>query len=107
MHALTLQYLRDHPETWLEEAEGGDVAVVEENGRPLFMMLPLQKQPSTFAIAAALYAQGVLSGLAAGRLCGMDRFAFYQSLSDAGLSVVDYSAEEWAEELQLVQQLHG
>jgi predicted HTH domain antitoxin len=104
MHTYTLTELPQHRTDVLNDSQSGKLAVVIDEGRPIFLAVPFDdamvKRGLNLDLAIKLYDEEVLSLGRAAELAGMNRIAFMNLLGEMGIPVVRYSPEELQEELK-------
>ncbi len=109
MQSFTIRDLRERPGDLSREAEKGHLTLVTRHGHPLFVGVPftdvlLQNGVNT-ALAENLFKNSALSLGKAAALANMSIAEFAEYLSQLGIPVVDYPADELEEELHIFEQL--
>ncbi len=103
MQAFSIRDLRERTGELSREAEKGNMALLTKHGRPMFVSLPftenLLRQGVLVALAENLYQSGSLSIGKAAKIADQSIAEFSEHLSRLGIAVVDYSADELADEL--------
>jgi prevent-host-death family protein len=103
MDSFSIRDLRERTGELVRDAEAGRLSVVTKHGRPVFVAVPfddaLLEQGVNVALAAKLYADGVVTLSRAARVAGVSTEAFIEKLGLLGVPVVDYPADELDREL--------
>ncbi|MGD2062977.1 MAG: type II toxin-antitoxin system prevent-host-death family antitoxin [Nitrospirota bacterium] len=103
MDSFSIRDLRERTGELVRDAEAGRLSVVTKRGRPVFVAVPfdeaLLEQGVNVALAAKLYADGVVTLSRAARVAGVSTEAFIEKLGLLGVPVVDYPPDELDEEL--------
>lgn len=103
MDTFTVRDLRERTGELVRGFEAGELQLLTKRGRPLAVGVPLDEtlleQGVHVALATALFKSGVVSIGKAAELSGLSIEALAQHLSDQGIPVVDYPAEELLDEL--------
>jgi len=103
MDSFTIRDLRERTGDLVRDAEAGRLSVVTKWGRPIFVAVPfddaLLEEGVNVALAAKLYADGVVTLNRAARVAGVSAEAFIEKLGLLGVPVVDYPPEELDTEL--------
>lgn len=103
MQSFTLRDLRERPGELSREAEQGHPALVTRHGHPLFVSVPFSEQLVQHgvhtALAESLFKQHAISLGKAAKLAHMSIAEFTSHLSQLGIPVVDYDADELEQEL--------
>ena len=104
---FTIRDLRERTGALTRDAESGRLSLVTKRGRPLFVAVPFTdevlREGVGFPLAMELYREGVLTTVRAATLAGMGLAEFLEALSDLEIPVVDYSAEELADEVAALE----
>lgn len=104
MHTYTLTELPQQRTAVLDDSRSGRLAVVIDDGRPVFLAVPFDeamlKRGLNLDLAIKLYDEDVLSLGRAAELAGMNRIDFMNLLGEMGIPVVRYSPEELQQELE-------
>jgi predicted HTH domain antitoxin len=104
MHTYPLSELTQHRADVLNDSQSGQLAVVTDEGRPIFLAVPFDeamvKHGLNLDLAIKLYDEDVLSLGRAAELAGMNRIDFMNLLGEIGIPVVRYSPEELQQELE-------
>lgn len=100
-----------HPDRLLSEVRGGEIALVTQDGEPVFMAVPmganLDAQKVRLEIAVSLFDREQVSiGVASG-IAGLAISEMIDELGRRRIAVVRYSGEELAEELKHFRGLSG
>ena len=103
MGAISIEQLLKRPAMLIEEAEGGQVAIVTKDGRPLFLMVPyderLANEDVHVAVAVRLYENEVISLGRAAKIAGLSVGELIVRLAALNIPVARYSPEELEREL--------
>ncbi len=103
METFTIRDLKERTGKLVSDAEAGQLSLVTNHGRPLFVAVPVDEtllaQGVDLALAAKLYSEEVLSLGRAARLAGLSIEAFIEKLGAMGVAVADYSPAELNDEL--------
>ena len=104
MHTYTLSELPQYRAEVLNDSQSGKLAVVTDEGRPVFLAVPFDdamvKRGLNLDLAIKLYDDEVLSLGRAAELAGMNRIDFMNLLGEMGIPVVRYAPGELQEELK-------
>ncbi|WP_459871269.1 UPF0175 family protein [Endothiovibrio diazotrophicus] len=104
---FTIRDLRERTGELTRDAEAGRLSLVTKRGRPLFVAVPFTdevlKEGVGFPLAMQLYQEGVLTSVRAAGLAGMGLAEFLEALSELEIPVADYSAEELADEIAVLE----
>ena len=107
MQAFSIRDLRERTGELSQEAEKGNIALITKHGYPLFVSLPftenLLKDNINAVLAESLYRTGSISIGKAAKLANQSIAEFSEYLSQLGIPVIDYSAEELEDELDYLQ----
>lgn len=107
IETFTIRDLRERTGALTRDAESGHLSLVTKRGRPLFVAVPFTeevlKEGIGFPLAMQLYQEGVLTTARAAALADMGLGEFMEALSELDIPVVDYSAEELAEEIAALE----
>jgi predicted HTH domain antitoxin len=111
MGSIPVERFLEHPDRFLSEAQGGEIALVTQDGEPVFMAVPmgasLDARKVRLEIAVSLFDREQASiGVAAG-IAGLAISEMIDELGRRRIPVVRYSKEEFAEELKHVRGLSG
>jgi len=100
---FSVRDLRERIGDLTRDAESGRLSLVTKRGRPLFVAVPfseeLLKEGVGFSLALDLYREGDITAARAARIADLSVAEFLEEVSRLEIPVVDYSAEELAEEL--------
>lgn len=101
---FSVRDLRERIGDLTRNVESGRLSLVTKRGKPLFVAVPcseeLLKEGVGFSLALELYRAEAVTAVRAARLADMPVAKFLEKVSHLGISVVDYEAEELAEELK-------
>ena len=111
MGSIPVEQFLEHPDRLLSEAQGGEIALVTQDGEPIFMAVPmgasLDARKVRLEIAVSLFDREQVSiGVASG-IAGLAISEMIDELGRRRIPVVRYSKEEFAEELKHVRGLSG
>ena len=102
--ALSARELRNSSGTLLREAEAGRLSIITKHGRPAAVAVPFDGQLLEFGVhihlAVRLFEQRLVTLAQAAKLAGQSIEEFLDVLKASNVDVVDYPAEELAEELK-------
>jgi predicted HTH domain antitoxin len=111
MGSISVEQFLEHPDKLLSEAQGGEIALVTQDGEPVFMAVPMGASLDTrkvrLEIAASLFDREQVSIGVASRIAGLSISEMIDELGRRGIPVIRYAAEELAEELKYVRGLTG
>ena len=111
MGSISVKQFLEHPDQLLSEAQGGEIAVVTQNGEPVFMAVPmgagLDSKKVRLEIAVSLFDREQISVGVASRIAGLSISEMIDELGRRRIPVVRYSEEEFAEEMKYVRGLTG
>ena len=103
MKTFSVRDLRERSGELSLAAEQGELSLVTKHGHPLFVSVPftskLLETGVHTALAMSLFKTGALSSGKAAKLCNVSKARFLEIASAQGIAVVDYAAEELANEL--------
>ena len=103
MQSFGIRHLRENIGSYTAEAEAGTISVITRNGTPLTVNIPfdeiLLKLGVHKALAVKLYQKNVLTLSKAAQLAETPIDQFVAILGAAGISVMDYDAEDLQREL--------
>lgn len=103
MHTFSIRDLSERSGELTREVKAGHLALVTDEGEPLFVSVPfdetLVRAGVHVALAVNLFKSGELSSGQAAELARRPKLAFLEYLSRLGIPVVDYPAEELQAEL--------
>lgn len=111
MVSIPVEQFLEHPDTLLSEAQGGEIALVTQDGEPVFMAVPmganLDARKLRLEIAVVLFDRERISlGVASG-IAGLPISEMIDELGRREIPVVRYSKEELAKELKHFRGLSG
>ena len=108
---LPVEQFLEHPDGLLSEAQGGEIALVTRDGKPVFMAVPmgasLDARKVRLEIAVSLFDREQVSIGVASAIAGLAISEMIDELGRRRIPVVRYSKEEFAEELKRVRGLSG
>ena len=111
MGSISVKQFLEHPDRLLSEAQGGEIAVVTQDGEPVFMAVPmgagLDPKKVRLEIAVSLFDREQISVGVASRIAGLSISEMIDELGRRRIPVVRYSEEEFAEEMKYVRGLTG
>jgi predicted HTH domain antitoxin len=111
MGSISVEQFLEHPDRLLSKAQGGEIALVTQDGEPVFMAIPmgagLEAEKVRLDIAISLFGKEQISIGVAARIAGLSISEMIDELGKRQVPVVRYSAEELAEELKYARSLTG
>jgi prevent-host-death family protein len=103
MQTFNIRDLSQHTRELVRDAEAGNLSVVTNHGRPVFVALPMSQhllETGVFeALALKLYTDGVLSLSRAADVAGQPVERFLESLASEGIDAVSYAPEDLDDEM--------
>lgn len=104
MEAYTIRDLRNRTGDLIRGAESGELSLVTKHGQPVFVAVPfneaLLKSGVQRSLAAHLFAEGHMTLVQAAKLAGISASEMLDELASRNITVVDYSEDELADELE-------
>lgn len=111
MGSVSVEQFLEHPDRLLSEAEGGEIAVVTQDGEPVFMAVPMGALVDAgkvrLEIAISLFDTEQISIGVAARLAGLSIGEMIEELGRRQIPVARYSEAEFAEEMKYVRGIAG
>jgi predicted HTH domain antitoxin len=111
MRSISVEQFLERPGRLLSKVQGGQIALVTEDGKPVFMAVPmgasLDAQEVRLELAVALFDREQVSIGVACDIAGLAISNMIDELGRRRIPVARYSKEEFAEELQHVRGLSG
>jgi predicted HTH domain antitoxin len=111
MGSISVEQFLAHPDKLLSDAQGGEVAVVTQDGKPVFMAVPmganLDNQSVRLELAISLFDGEHVSIGVASHIAGLSVSEMIDELGRRQIPVARYSKEELAEEMKYVRGLVG
>jgi predicted HTH domain antitoxin len=111
MGSISVEQFLAHPDKLLSEAKGGEIALVTQDGEPVFMAVPmgasLDSQGVRLELAVSLFERELVSIGVASRIAGSSIVDMIDELGRRRIPVVRYSGDEFAEEMKHVRRLAG
>ena len=111
MESISVEQFLEHPDKLLADAQGGEIAVVTQDGAPVFMAVPmgesLDSQRVRLELAVSLFDRDLVSIGVASRIAGFSVGEMIDELGRRRIPVARYSEEEFAEEMKHVRGLAG
>lgn len=105
MDIFTVRDLRERTGELIRDAENGRLSLVTKHGRPAFIAVPFNERLVELglqkALASMLFEEGILSISLAAKVAGVSLEEFLDVLSSAGVSAVNYPADEIDEEMMV------
>lgn len=102
MKIFNMNYMRDHVDQLIQEAEAGRLSIVTNDGKPLFVAVPFDESVLRVgvyvALAVELFAGRQITLVQAAHLAGVSASEMIDILAEKKIPVVDYSGEELIEE---------
>lgn len=109
MGSISVEQFLENPDKVLSDARGGELAVVTQDGEPVFMAVPMGASldsPSVrLELAVTLFARDQMSIGVASRIAGLSISEMIDELGRRRIPVVRYSEEDFAEEMKYVRSL--
>jgi len=103
LDVFTIRDLRQRSGELVREAEEGRLSLITKHGRPAILALPFDERLLSFgvnrALALHLVEAGQVSLSQGARIAGLSLEDFIALLGQAGVTAVDYDAEELEQEL--------
>ena len=111
MGSIPVEQFLEHPDRLLSEAQGGEIALVTQDGEPVFMAVPvgaiIDARNFRLEMTVCVFDREKVSiGVASG-IAGLAISEMIDELGRRRIPVVRYSKEEFAEELKHVRGLSG
>jgi predicted HTH domain antitoxin len=104
MKVFTTADLQRRANQIVQTAEAGELSLVTEGERPIFLAMPFSQDIVELGLAQALaiklYQENVLSVEKAAKLAGITLEAFVERLGGLGIAAVDYPPVELHKELK-------
>ena len=111
MGSISVEQFLDHPDKLLSDAQGGEIAIVTQDGEPVFMVVPmgakLDSRSVRLELAVSLFDRDQISIGVAARISGLSIPDMIDELGRRRIPVARYSSEEFAEEMKYVRSLAG
>ena len=111
MGSISVENFLEHPDKLLSDAQGGEIAIVTEDGEPVLMAIPigasLDSQRVRLELAVSMFDRELVSIGAAARIAGSTIGEMVDELGRRRIPVARYSEEEIAEEMKYVRGLAG
>ena len=111
MESILVKQFLEHPDKLLSDAQGGEIAVVTQDGEPVFMAVPMGASidsPSVrLELAVYLFDREQVSIGVASRIAGLSIGEMIDELGRRSISVARYSGKEFAGEMKYVRGLAG
>ena len=111
MGSITVENFLEHPDRLLSDAQGGEIAIVTENGEPVLMAIPigatLDSQRVRLELAVSMFDRELVSIGVAARIAGSTIGEMIDELGRRRIPVARYSQDEFAEEMKHVRGLAG
>ena len=103
MQAFSIRDLRERSGELSREVEQGNLSVVTKHGNPLFVTVPFSQELLSHGIhvilAVKLFAEGNISIGKAAKVAKMGIAEFTEHLSEQGIPIVDFTEEEFDQEM--------
>lgn len=107
--SISVEQFLAHPDTLLSDARSGAIAVITQDGEPVFMAVPmgpsLDGASVRLELAVALFDREQVSIGVASRIAGLSISETIDELGRRRIPVVRYSGDEFAEEMNYVRGL--
>ena len=111
MGSISVEQFLEHPDKLLSEAQGGEIAVVTQDGKPVFMAVPMGASldsPSVrLELAVSLFDREQVSIGVASRIAGLSIGETIDELGRRRIPVARYTSDEFAQEMKFVRSLDG
>ena len=111
MGSISVEQFLERPDKLLSDAQGGEIAVVTQDGEPVFMAVPmgvgLDSSSVRLELAVSLFDREQVSIGVASRIAGLSIGDMIDELGRRCIPVARYSGEEFAEEMKYVRGLAG
>ena len=111
MGSIPVEQFLEHPDRLLSEVRGGEIALVTQDGEPVFMAVPMganrDARKVRLEIAVTLFDREQVSIGVASRIAGLAISEMIDELGLRRIPVVRYSKEELAQELKHFHGLSG
>ena len=109
MGSISVEQFLEHPDRLLSEAQGGEIAVVTQDGEPVFMAVPmgasLDSGSVRLELAVSLFDRDQVSVGVASRIAGLSISETIDELGRRHIPVARYTGNEFAEEMKYVRSL--
>ncbi|NOQ36026.1 MAG: prevent-host-death family protein [Methylococcaceae bacterium] len=103
MKSFSINNLHEHPNALAQQADLGNLALLTDNGQPLFISVPFNSALLThglqLTLAVKLFKEHDISLGKAAELAKMNLAEFSEYVSELGIAVVDFNEDELDEEL--------
>jgi predicted HTH domain antitoxin len=103
MGSISVKQFLDHPDRLLAEAQGGSIALVTQDGEPIFMAVPLGANLDSprvrMELAVSLFDREQISIGVAARIAGLSIGDLIDELGRRNIPVIRTTAEELEREL--------
>ena len=103
MQSFSIRDLRERSGQLSQEVELGNLSVVTKHGHPLFVTVPFSQELLSHGVhvvlAVKLFKDGDISAGKAAKLSKMSLAEFTEHVSDQGIPIVDFTEEEFDEEM--------
>ena len=111
MGSISVEQFLEHPDKLLSDAQGGEIAVVTQDGKPVFMAVPmgasLDSPGVRLELAVSLFDREKVSIGVASRIAGLGISKMIDELGRRRIPVIRYSVEELAKEVECFRSLDG
>lgn len=111
MGSISVKQFLEHPDKLLSDAQGGEMALVTQDGEPVFMAVPmgasLDSRRVRLELAVSLFDREQVSIGVASRIAGLSISEMIDELGRRRIPVIRYSVEEFAKEMKYVRGLAG
>ena len=109
MGSISVENFLEHPDKLLSDAQGGEIAIVTEDGEPVLMAIPigasLDSQRVRLELAVSMFDRELVSIGVAARIAGSTIGEMIDELGRRRIPVARYSEEEFAEQMKYVRGL--
>ena len=107
--SISVEQFLEHPDTLLSEARSGAIAVVTQDGEPVFMAVPMSARLDSASVrlelAVSLFDSEQVSIGVASRIAELSISETIDELGRRRIPVARYSGNEFAEEMTYVRGL--
>jgi predicted HTH domain antitoxin len=109
MHSVAIRDLKNNPTNMTKHLENGNSVFVTKHGKPLGITIPFSEEMLSMgmlkAVALEQYKQGLISLGKMAELMGIKKQEAIKLLNDLNIDWIDYSKEEIAAQLRVLEKL--
>ena len=109
MESISVEQFLERPDKLLSDAQNGKIAVVTQDGEPIFMALPMgakfDSRSVRLELAVSLFDREQASLGVASRIAGLSISEMIDQLGQRGIPVIRYSEDSFAREMEYVRSL--